>query len=100
MPNPYRVTLEPDGYRLDIVAGARAGTTIRWITDRDVAAMRDWLADIDFADIDSYELPEQPDSAVILAVQRIYEGGILAFLRDEHDRRYLAATAWQFEGAR
>lgn len=42
-------------------------------------AMRDWLADCDWADEPDFDA--MPDWRIIAAVARCYDGGLLAFVR-------------------
>ena len=46
-----------------------------------IAAMREWLMDIEWADVDEYEIQGMPDAVIVRAVENHYEGGRAAFMR-------------------
>lgn len=53
-----------------------------------VAAMRSWLADCSWADVDSAQIQAMPDVQILRAVDRHWDGGLTDFLRTvEEDPR-------------
>lgn len=58
-----------------------AGPAIPGVTRADVDAMRDWLKDLSFADIEPEDMDALDTATILRAVDRNYAGGISAFLR-------------------
>lgn len=54
---------------------------LRTISPEQIAAMRDWLTDCVWGDMDSDDFDSMPDYAVIHGVSVHYHGGIKAFLQ-------------------
>jgi hypothetical protein len=63
--------------------------------DRVVAAMREWLSDIVWRDLDPAEgdLDAVADNQIIRAVARHYDGGVRGFCSDLEDADYATATS-------
>lgn len=53
--------------------------TLEVITD-----MREWIADCDWADLESEEVNELSDTEVVTGIRCHYEGGVEQFLRDSY----------------
>lgn len=51
-------------------------------TPDDIAAMREWLAECTWADLETDDIAELSDADVIAGVRRHYVGGVEQFLRD------------------
>lgn len=51
-----------------------------------VAEMRGWLADLSWEDMEADDFEGVPDEAIVRAVERHYDGGVAAFLRDGEAR--------------
>lgn len=47
-----------------------------------ITAMRAWIAECSWSDLDSEDIDYLPDSIVVWGVDHHYDGGIEAFLRD------------------
>ena len=52
-----------------------------WVEEA-VDAMREWLSECTWADIDTDDVADLTASEVVSGVRRHYEGGVQAFLRD------------------
>lgn len=55
--------------------------TASWIVQA-VAAMREWLSECTWSDLDPADVDDLTDDEVIAGVRRHYHGGIIAFLED------------------
>lgn len=56
----------------------------RAIAERDaqIPAMREWIADCDWGDLEACEVQHLTDAAVLRGVARWYDGGVAGFMAD------------------
>lgn len=55
------------------------------LSEREIAAAREWIAQCVWADLDPDEVDDLTDRDVIVGIERHYEGGWPAFLEAEFD---------------
>jgi hypothetical protein len=46
-----------------------------------IQAMRDWIADCSWADLDPEEIAELTDAEIVSGVRKHYDGGLAEFMR-------------------
>lgn len=54
----------------------------RYYTGTDIVAMREWISDCQWGDLDPEDIADLSELEVLVGVHRSYDGGLPAFMSD------------------